>query len=368
MNPVYNHFLTRTSWESFNSTPEELRFGPKDVDFSIDQRTWCQTCKKVSLFIFKIILFPWIIYDGISFLLQRILMMNLYPAQSTIVKYCMRPAFKTANLDQVRVEIPASFPGKIIRHVRLEKDGHSYSGLILSTAEKIQNRKWILQATGNLDCFERAAKCMNPYLETDYNVLIVNGPGVGRSDGIATTQNLGKPQEIGISYLEKALGAKEIVMAGFSLGGAAIGEAIMEHEFKNDIDYLAIRQMSFDKVSNVGRKIMEKNGICLAPFSKFLAILGNTETDSTEASKKLIELEIPEAIVHAGSSSSSFDFDGVIPIKATHGARLQKEGITKHKYFYHVPEGKHELPFIQTIQAINDWQIRRREKILIDAV
>src|SRR5579872_6026460 len=142
INPVYNRFFTQTtqdSWESFKSTPEELFVGPKDVDFSTDQRTWCQTCKKVALFVLKIVLFPWIIYDCVSFLLQRVLMTILYPAQSTLVKCCILPQFRRSNLDQQRTEIPTHLPGKIIRHVHLEKDGYSYSGLILSAAEKIQN-------------------------------------------------------------------------------------------------------------------------------------------------------------------------------------------------------------------------------------
>jgi hypothetical protein len=357
INPIYAHLSP-----TLNSTREELEFGPSLPDFSIDQRTWCKTCQKIALLVLKIALFPWFLFEVVRWVTQRLLMASLYPAQSSYVKCFKKTAHRTANLDLCRLQIPEQLAGghPIIRHVRLEKDGISFSGLLLSTAATIQNGKWILQATGSHEPIERAAHLLEAYQTVGFNLLMVNGPGVGRSEGMANAETLGDPQEMGITFLETAINANRVVIAGFSLGGAAIGRAIEEHEFKVDEkNYLVIRQMSFDKVSNVGRKMFRKKGSCLTHFSRFLTWLGKIEIDNLTSSKRLLELNIPEEIIQSGDADTFTD-DGIVMEKATLGRRLKKEGIVhpELKSFRNVPNSGHTMPIESTLDAIRDWELR----------
>jgi alpha-beta hydrolase superfamily lysophospholipase len=347
------------NWESLNSTAEELRYGPNEPDFSIDNRTCCSTCKKIALLLLKIILVPWILYEAITFVAQRIAMAALYPAQSFFVK-CCRPSLRTSHLDRRREELPERFAeqGYVIRHVKLEKDGTDYSGLWMGSPETLDNGKWVLHATGNVQPIERAVDLVDSFQSIGYNLLMVNGPGVGRSDGIATAATLGEPQDIGISFLEHAIKANRLVLSGFSLGGAALGEAIHNHDFHLEGDehkhYLVIRSMCFDSVGNVGRKKTSKG--CFAPFSKCVANWTKLEADNVASSRKLLELQIPEVIIQAGEGDT-FAHDGMIPEKATLGRRLQKEGITdpELKQFINVPGARHHVPIETILDVIRTW-------------
>lgn len=367
IHPLYTQFFAQQrndlNWQNFNSSAEEIELGPKEADFSVDDRTWCQTCTKVALIVLKIILFPWGLFEVIRFATHRVLMTALYPAQSWIVKAAI-PAFKTKNLDQRRVTEAKDLASKnyIVRHVCLKKDGTSYSGLLIGKPETMQSGNWVLQATGNGHPVEQATSSAEEYQKIGYNLLLVNGPGVGRSEGMATTQNLWKSQEVALSFLEQAICAKRIVAAGFSLGGAVIGDAIVKHECdQKKHDYLVIRQMSFDSVSNVGRKMMKTRAPCLYPFSRFLSRLGDVEIDSVANSRKMIQMNIQEAIIQAGTDETDFHHDQIIHHKATLGRRLHKEGITTLKSFYYVPNGSHDrhlhsMPFEETRLAIKDWE------------
>ncbi len=360
MTSAYNNlFHPARNWDAFRSTQEELRLGPLNPDFTIDNRSYWKTCKKVALVILKIILFPWILYEGIRYVFQRLAMAALYPAQSSILKSCILPEMKTEALDIARMHVP---PNSIVRHIKLVKDGISYSGLLMGSPGTIENGKWVLQATGNAQPVEYCQFYFQSYQIVGYNLLMINGPGVGRSEGTATAESLGYPQEIALSYLEQVIQATRVVLSGFSLGSGAISQAIKEHEFQFETTkYLVIQQMTFDSTANVAHKFLTHRNTCctscLAPIAKCIIQWTGLNVDNTDASRRLSELGIPEVIIQAGNSAE-FQHDGIIPIEAAHARRVLQESLVAHKYIYRIPNGSHnESTHPQAIHAIHNWQL-----------
>lgn len=371
VNKIYNQFFSdkpSKDWDAFRSKPAEIRC-PKEVDFSVSGPME-STARKIALIALKLILFPWALYCGTKWLLQRFIMLKVYPVQNSIVKLFV-PQLRTNTLDEQRSKMTEALSKKgfIVRHVALEKNGNKMSGMLVTHPKHSQNGKWVLQACGNFQPYEYGMDLISEYYHRkNFNVLLINNPGVGKSEGTATPDSIGDAQEMGISFLETALKAKKIVLAGFSLGGAAIGQAILKHDFKkpNEIKYLAIRQMSFDRVSNICKhKYKEVLNInCFKSIVSPLVKWAGCEMDSVEASKKLQRLQIPEIIIQRVDDDSEFACDGSIPKEASLGYCLHKEGIVdKTKTFVRLQNIRHldaDFVSLATVTALHEWEIQHQ--------
>jgi hypothetical protein len=324
----------------------------------------------VGALVFKVLCY----YKSVQYIAQRFVMFPLYPAQNGLVKAIM-PHFEThkLNTDRFKGALSLKSKGFIVRDVNLEKNGIRYSGLLIAHEETIGNRQWVLQATGNAQPIEQGFVDIDKqgryiaeegaprsnfsfssfYQKQGFNLLLINGPGVGKSEGKATAQSMGDAQQVGISFIETALKANKIVIAGFSLGGAAIGQAILQHAFKGDVKYLVVRQMTFDRVSTICAKIVARASPFLEKFVvKQLIKWTGLEIDSVAASKKLQQLGIQEVIVQRSAVEScqsnsipclnQFETDGVIVPEASLGYALVKEGVTEDKVFCPLPEAEHD--------------------------
>lgn len=329
------------------------------------------------------------------YILQRMIMIPLYPAQSRIVKY-LDPSFSTEKLNLFKkeelIELDENW---ISQDVILEKNGTRYHGVLTGCKDTIDNQKWVLQATGNAEPIEYSiVPIAEIYQKYGYNTLMINGPSVGNSQGEATPKSMGDAQQVGISFLETFIKAKNIVIAGRSLGGAAIGQAILQHDFKKDVNYLVISQMSFDKASNIcGKTISEVSSLlgfqvrrtilstiemllprsnltgsvlrasytisantistlspCLGWFVEKLTHFVGCEMDAVAAAKKLQELEIVQVVVQASNKEipletlprlEDFQTDGPIQAKASLGHALIEQRITKKKVFVCLLNAEH---------------------------
>lgn len=370
-----------TCLHNSNKSEIHLPLSKREVDFSIDNRHWTKvdksTLENTSLALAVLVLGLSILLrnrlqiprnfqvvktalralcGGILFryILQRIVMIPLFPLQSRIARHFER-SWKAQYLNETREVLFNLFDSDnryIFRDVVLEKNGVRYSGILLGHNTIINNGKWALQATGNAEPVENTIEfAANTYLGQGYNVLMINGPGVGKSEGTATPSTMGDAQEVGISYLETALKAKDIVIAGRSLGGAAIGQAILQHDFKKDgVEYTVVRQMTFDRTSNICGKTVGQLLPGLEWIVSKLVQFAGLEIDSVEASKRLENLGIKEIIVQAtncevseGKTPNPKDFqsDGVIEAPASLGYALVKEGVTKNKRFVCLPKEDH---------------------------
>ena len=301
---------------------------------------------------------PRAISQTLKWSLQRWMMGQLYPAQNSWRKRQIS-RFQTDFLDEERAKaaLQLQAQGFVVRHLTLEKNNVNYSALLIGHSSQIDNGRWILQATGNESPIEKwAVTFATQYRKAGYNLLLVNGPGVGRSEGPATPKSIGDAQEIGLQFLETKIDAKKMIIAGYSLGGAAIGMAILNHAFQTaERDYLVIRQMTFDRTSSIFKHYAHVIFPAVKPIIKSLVHWAGCEMDSVAASKKLEELEIPEVIIQAGDEEA-FAHDGMIPTKSTLAYRLFKENIKgKTKYFRRLPGASHAIPLEATLEAIRNW-------------
>ena len=302
VNPIYNNFLLGVG---LHSSDKELAQGSAEVDFSLTTRTWCDTAKTVALLLLQIVLFPWGLYEAVRWCVQRLVMILQYPAQSWVVKSCFAKRFGTERLDELRLDAGRN-PEFIVRHVTLEKDGTKFSGILLAKPETINNGKWVLQVGGNCATAEGDSYLSQPYQEAGYNTLLVNNPGVGRSEGIATPETIRQCQNTAIAYLKTALKAHRIVLAGYSLGGGGIGQAIEQYDFENSqTDFLVVRQMTFARASEMAGEVVSFLPEC---FSSCVAHWTDCEMDNVKSSEILSKHNIREIIIQG-------DRDIVIPLE-----------------------------------------------------
>ena len=324
-------------------------------------------------------------YELARHIIQRLIMIPLYPLQSKIARLFFAP-FQEKSLDGWRSAVVKGdmFPsgwkeaitmakdlgletkalengtvkvlgleeyGYHIDHIRLKMNGVIYSALKVSHED---NKKgWVLQATGNGEPIEYATVSFAKiYKERGFNVLLVNGPGAGRSEGRATPATMGDAQLAGIYYLETVLKAKAVIIAGRSLGGAAVGQAILRYPFKVDDakKFIVIRQMSFSKTSDVSKEIVGM-GPLVKKIVSFIIWWTGLEMDSVAASKKLAELGIHEVIVQGGCADGAsevqhnhFGDDHVIPNQASLGYRVFLENMNHKTYLFQSIQTKRRLP------------------------
>ncbi|MEM7175572.1 MAG: hypothetical protein AAF443_06580 [Chlamydiota bacterium] len=318
--------LSAEEWLALNSDEEDFLFSPNPhdpniklpvpieclpVDFSLKTKAAAiSSSSSVYFLVLNALFSPWKTTVALAkYVVQRCIMIPLYLGQSRICqRFYPLLAPKTAAINGYHATQRLQQAGFIVKHVVLERDGIRYSGLLIGHKTTITNGNWALQATGNACPIEliyyrgqTAAECVaHAYFNHAFNTLLINGPSVGRSQGHATPESMGQTQELGIQFLATALKAKSLILAGHSLGGAAIGLAINQHEFKPEITYMVIRQMTFDRASHVcscfaATYISAK----IEHFINWLVRWAGCEMDSVKASKKLKALGICEIIIRA---------------------------------------------------------------------
>jgi len=251
--------------------------------------------------------------------------------------------------------------GYEVKGVALERDGISYQGfLVTKNGSALNQDRWAIQAVGVTGYAQKRIFSMGKaYGERGFNLLIVNPPGVGKSEGKTTGKTLGQAQETGVRFLEH-IGAKKIILAGFSMGGGMMGSAIMQHRFRDDIAYLGLFQMTFSTLSKAAAGLIHggikgfSRMIPLGPIPSYLggAIVGlgvrslGMEMDSVSAVQKLTESNIPVIVVQKSTQRSGwtqfkdveFASDWIISKKASLGSGLQKDlKVNRHLIFSYNP-------------------------------
>lgn len=340
MNPIYDQFFPANGrvpedWQPFNKY-EALRKDFSQADFIVGTKSWADVARGIAWLLLKIVIFPWGLYEVAKALIGRVAMLVAYPAQYIFTRNAMNEL--RGNVE--RVLRNGQFVG---REIVLEKEGQKYCGLLVGDRRTIGNGKWVLFAPGNCATIEGQFlnDGLSPYLEAGFNVLLVNGPGVGKSEGFATVDRIGDAQDVAISFLEEAVKAKRIVLAGHSLGGAAIGLAVMKHAFKPDVHYLGLRMMTFDRLSHLVKKLQgtvaEK---CISWFG--------SDMDSIAASEKLQQKGIHEIVIQAEHDE--------IMAQADLLDALMNENLMENKTGLVIPEASHcTLPGDEIREEIQKW-------------
>lgn len=389
---LYNNYFGRSGVNDRNenalNSPDahfEGSLSHLPVDYSLQTESWKDVAQRVALLMLKFVIVPWALYEGLRFVVQRLIFIGLYPAQSRLSRFVAthfkKYPFSTKQLDAARLHAAVNLKKQdyVVRHVRLEKNGVSYSGLLMGHRTTIDNGQWVLQAVGNFSFIEENAQDMaRIYRDAGCNVLMINGPAVGRSEGRASPETMGDAQDVGLSFLETAIGAKEITLAGHSLGGAAIAQAVLKHTFQNDIQYRIVSQATFARASHICAEFAAEIFPRLKAFVLKMVRWAGCEMDTVAASRKLSELGIAEIVIQASSRDAAEEEapaldqfyreegftngDGVIPGNASLAYALVQEGVTQHKSWVRIAGlGHMDWPiFTITAQKIaalrNPWQ------------
>lgn len=236
--------------------------------------------------------------------------------------------------------------GYFVRKVSLYKSGTRYEGILAGHSETIDNGCWTLYALGRHDtmeyALERVTKENRAYLS---NTILINAPSIGGSGGYPTSYQLGAGFETGLQLLEKEVCATHILMRGFSLGGAMLGEAILTHDFtegqSKGINYLAISDRTFAYHSSIAASfVSESVGRLAASFIKPICKLSGTELHVFEAAKRLSDLGIRHIVIQHNSHGSS-ETDGVIPDRLSLSNKMHHNEEMEGKLFLESEEMGH---------------------------
>lgn len=315
------------------------------------------------------------------YIASRLAMIGIYPAQSKIVRTGLEAVHLIASrlaamgsISSVQREIlnnaievtsdlmPKMIPEKptigdiLIRHVVLENKGIKYHGVLYSLPNTLLNKQWVCYSLGNAMVADRCILGIGRfYSSAGFNTLVMDGPGVGRSEGHAVPETMGDAVEVGLQYLEKELHAQRIALVGFSLGGAMLGQAIKSHTFQDSTGYKVAQENTFSRTSDFAALFFGKT------FGKWIVGQLGLEMDSVEASQQLSSKGIQEYVI--GHSISSEDYsnlldngepgwendptgDGVIPGPVALGKVLKRERITDNKVFKGKVNANHLPEFI----------------------
>lgn len=334
------------------------------------QKTYTSLVNVISLLAKAILAIPRAICSGLKYMAQRIVMHMVYPAQSWLGKKVHNQSEQTARFDDYVTE-SAMYNYPKIESISLDHNGKKLEAWIIYHPKQRKCENWVLQSVGNCAIVQQYIPIIHTqYIKAGFNTLLVNNPGVAGSEGTSTPQTMGEAQSIGITHLETQEGAKNIVVAGHSIGGAANGQAALQHNFKQDsVNYLFVPQMTFGRLSHIAKKIVPR---CLK-WAVPTVIRGlDLEMDNVAASRRLAELNIPEYIINtreapSETNRSGYLHDGLIPAKATLGHRLYKANITHLKTTdYEIPDGHQPLKWFAhnaehaielTARVIREWRI-----------
>ncbi len=197
------------------------------------------------------------------------------------------------------------------RRVALNKSGIDYDSFVFEHEDTKGNGQWVIMAGGNGWRGEGVSQeRFEKFKNLGFNILFVNGPGVSRSSGFPTSYSIGAGQEAGLQFLEKTVKAKKMLLFGTSLGGGAQSEAILSHEFKDDIDYLVWSDRTFDYLSNAASRMV-------TALAKPIFFLLGIELDGIAGARKLQTLGITHIVTQnsrAIVTQNAKADNGVLPL------------------------------------------------------
>lgn len=234
----------------------------------------------------------------------------------------------------------------LVKKIALYKSGTRYEAFLMAHPSTMANGNWIINALGNVASMEYfLSKLAHENYTHGCNTLAVNGPSVSGSGGWPTRFQMGAGLEAGLSFLEKEVKAKHIIMRGFSMGSGMMGEAILQHDFSkgpNKIRYLCISEMGFGSLLNIVKALI---GSIVQPIFTLLGV----ELDGLAAARKLSVLGIRQIVVQH-HSADGMGTDGIIPDQASLAYALRQDLTMTHKLFLESECLQHNDAYPESIQ------------------
>lgn len=222
--------------------------------------------------------------------------------------------------------------GYVVRRFTLKRGEALYDGVLAGHSTSLFSGEWCIAAMPgigeDLECGLEGAALWSRRMGK--NLLMINGPESGRSEGAATWERHGEAQEAGLRFLESVVKAHHILMVrGGVLGGPAMGKAILDHDFTTPMEegrcqYEALTIHTFSRLSSTS-----------VPGKGMMRLAGLNTAAPLESSKKLEKLAIQEWVIeshHQKGDSWQFERQLVPPSSSLRSA-LTKKGWVNHKTF-----------------------------------
>lgn len=261
------------------------------------------------------------VFDAGKYLFVRAIFAALYPPQNT----CLKWLCKGFSASQLKTTLHEAFraleiQGYVTKEITLEKDGKKFHGAMVGKEETLKNGNWIVQVTGRTSPIETSLQDIaQAYLPaTQGNLLMINSPNVGSSEGEMTFGTAGEVQSLALTFLE-GQGAQRIAWVGHSFGATFLAEAIVRHTFQKNVKYTVIRQMAFHRVSQMASAFTSCSVVGAVVRG------AGIDTDECAASRVLAHNGVSDYILQASTNEKlahrqDFASDGVIPAETCLGA------------------------------------------------
>jgi hypothetical protein len=279
---------------------------PADVIYpTCKEETW-QRCQRYALILLKVIIFPWGIYEISCFVLQRLLMIPLYPVQSNFLSLFL-PIYRKSHFEDLREAShsiaststssnvdPSNLRTRrmsrqfsyaqgnkkkmtedtICRHMIFQSpSGYRLSGFWYANPETFQKKEVVIYAPPNGNPMELTSPYIaNQSQEVRKMYLSVNSPGVAASEGRAHPKTMRESPEVAYAFA-KLMGFKKITFIGHSMGCVSLAEMFnkmisSQQGPDDDMEITVIWEVGFSSISEVVRGFIHDH------FSSYLSWLG----------------------------------------------------------------------------------------------
>lgn len=276
--------ITKLPVSKFHVTETHDIFHTKQI-LADEQKTLAKI-RRVAWNIFSIVVFP----VGIGRLIGKV--------GKLVVSLIILPAAEMYNLDKKKAQYAKNHDPELLEKIKeieqlhqgreefLKTPSNHATQTTLQTADDVKidtvavcnekqsqipekEQKWIIFLNGNAMCYEKNLDGLVKLAQvTDANVLSGNYRGVMRSEGLATSaHHLVLDAEAMIQHLlDQGVQPKNIMIHGWSLGGAVAAEAAAYHQEKGNEMHLC-SERSFASVAEVVKTMFPgKLGWVLSKF------------------------------------------------------------------------------------------------------
>jgi len=212
------------------------------------------------------------------------------------------------------------------KSVTLHLSGTSYEAMIVIAPKFFNSKICTIHACGINKPFQQEMYklAMRDITFESYS-LFINGPSVGNSSGLPTSNQIIGASQSGIQHAEKILQAKSIIVCGHSFGGGfgpiGLSRHLTQQTKREDISYLPISLCTFSDLKSIAALTRTK---LLDPVFTTLGL----QLDNIEAARIFSEAQVQHIVVQGEQGS-----DPIIPDAVSLATVLKKQEITTYKTF-----------------------------------
>lgn len=295
----------------------------------------------------------------VSTILESIAMAALYPLQSRCISFLKSVWRLRSDGQELAITLEALMgKGYHVHRVILSQGGFLLEAFTIS--RKPDTQKWILQVLGRSASIAESAEAIaETYLGNEIGLLLINGPGIGQSEGTARFGSMASAQRVGIEFLEDVIKATHIALVGHSFGTAILSLACSEHQFRDSIHYTIIYQMGFADLGSMTAAFtrMRWTQWLIHHLNLRLSVKENVHKHLTQKRIKCFVLQATKTATSHKLELEDFESDGVIPQREALGYALMQSSTE----VYHVGLGQchhAELPVWETTRdlIVSAWR------------